>query len=275
MLIQNTNSLNSFPLTAFGAGDAVLLGQREQTLFMLRVGGAGMRDVTAIPSGYGVGRAWYPALAGGAVVARGDASTSGTAVVTDSQRITASGVAVSNGIGVVGNDISVVGVGSASSIATATPRAEVGVVGAGSASSVGVAIASADVRVVATGSAASSSSAVVSAEVFIVGVAGGPEPLSPEGLANAVWAAIATENNVAGTMGSKLNAAGGAADPWAVELETGFTAERILRIIAAVVAGKSTGGPDGPVFRSISDDQDQVTGVATVAGDRTGVTYGS
>lgn len=31
--------------------------------------------------------------------------------------------------------------------------------------------------------------------------------LSPEGLAKAVWSALATENNVANTMGSKLNTA--------------------------------------------------------------------
>lgn len=37
--------------------------------------------------------------------------------------------------------------------------------------------------------------------------AGGPTPLSPEGLANAVWAALAADNNEAGTMGQKLNTA--------------------------------------------------------------------
>jgi hypothetical protein len=31
--------------------------------------------------------------------------------------------------------------------------------------------------------------------------------LSPEGLANAVWSALASENNVANTMGAKLNTA--------------------------------------------------------------------
>lgn len=44
---------------------------------------------------------------------------------------------------------------------------------------------------------------------------GGAEPLSPEGLANAVWEAAAADHNNAGTMGAKLNAAGAASDPWA------------------------------------------------------------
>ena len=43
---------------------------------------------------------------------------------------------------------------------------------------------------------------------------GGADPLSPEGLANAVWEALAANHNVAGTMGAKLNAAGSASDPW-------------------------------------------------------------
>lgn len=38
--------------------------------------------------------------------------------------------------------------------------------------------------------------------------------LSPENLAASVWAATATANNETGTMGEKLNSAGGAADPW-------------------------------------------------------------
>lgn len=38
---------------------------------------------------------------------------------------------------------------------------------------------------------------------------GGATPLSPEGLAAAVWGALAAQNNVPGTMGDLLNAAGG------------------------------------------------------------------
>jgi hypothetical protein len=61
------------------------------------------------------------------------------------------------------------------------------------------------------------------------------------------------------------------ADVWAEILETGFDASRILRIAAAAVAGKSTGG----TFRNLADDEDQITGTATVTGDRTSVSYGS
>jgi hypothetical protein len=59
------------------------------------------------------------------------------------------------------------------------------------------------------------------------------------------------------------------------EIETGFSVARTLRIIAASTAGKVTGGPDGPVFRNLSDTANQITGVATEDGNRTTATYGT
>ncbi len=59
------------------------------------------------------------------------------------------------------------------------------------------------------------------------------------------------------------------------ELESGFSVARTLRIIAASTAGKVTGGPDGPVFRNLSDTANQITGVATEDGNRTTATYGT
>lgn len=61
-----------------------------------------------------------------------------------------------------------------------------------------------------------------SIQTFAVGsMAGAVTPfteLSPEGLAGAVWGAIASENNISGTMGAKINAAASAGDPWTAEL---------------------------------------------------------
>lgn len=62
---------------------------------------------------------------------------------------------------------------------------------------------------------------------------------------------------------------------WAKIIETGFDASRMLRIIAAAAAGKSSGGPGSPVFRNLADSQDQITGTATENGDRTAATYGA
>jgi len=42
--------------------------------------------------------------------------------------------------------------------------------------------------------------------------------LSPQSLAAAIWNSVASAYNESGTLGEKLNAAGGAADPWGTEL---------------------------------------------------------
>lgn len=67
---------------------------------------------------------------------------------------------------------------------------------------------------VASGSITVSGTAEQSANAFMVASSGGPEALSPEGLAAAVWRSLATTYNDSGTMGAKLNAASSAGDPW-------------------------------------------------------------
>lgn len=97
--------------------------------------------------------------------------------------------------------------------------------------------------------------------------------LSPENLAAAVWNSIAASFNLAGTMGNKLNSAGGAANPWDIEIEPGWTAEEILRVIAAVLAGKVSGAGTGTeTFRDITDVKDRVTATVDNNGNRTTIT---
>lgn len=55
--------------------------------------------------------------------------------------------------------------------------------------------------------------AVLSALAFMEAEAGGPTPLSPEGLAAALWNSSSTTYNDPGTMGALVNAAGGSASP--------------------------------------------------------------
>lgn len=88
----------------------------------------------------------------------------------------------------------------------------------------------------------------------------------------AVWAAIASANNTAGTMGEKLNDAGSASNPWTEVIESGYTAAEILRLLAAVAQGDASGLESGsPVFKSIDGATDRVTatyssGTRTVTG---------
>jgi adhesin HecA-like repeat protein len=64
--------------------------------------------------------------------------------------------------------------------------------------------------------------------------------LSPQSLSEAVWSALATENNVAGTMGNKLNGAASAGDPWGTVLPDGYvegTAGYKLGNLSTAVSG--------------------------------------
>jgi hypothetical protein len=80
-----------------------------------------------------------------------------------------------------------------------------------------------------------------------------------------VWQSKAVAYNAAGTMGAKVNAAGGSGDPWAVTLEGSYTAADLLRIAAAVLAGSATGTnqPGTTVFKSVDGTKDRVTATQT------------
>lgn len=55
-------------------------------------------------------------------------------------------------------------------------------------------------------------------------------------------------------------------------VETGVTVRETLRGVAAVLLGKTSGGPDGTVFRNAINTKDRVTSVADASGNRTTVT---
>ena len=64
--------------------------------------------------------------------------------------------------------------------------------------------------------------------------------LSPENLAAAVWNALSSAYETAGTMGEKLNAAGTAGDPWTGLIEGSLSAGDVMRILLSVAAGETT-----------------------------------
>lgn len=60
---------------------------------------------------------------------------------------------------------------------------------------------------------------------------------------------------------------------WAKLVTAGFTAEEVLRIVAAATAGKVSGAPGNPVFVDLDGTTDVITGVADSSGNRTSATY--
>lgn len=109
--------------------------------------------------------------------------------------------------------------------------------------------------------------ASMSADIFV-----NESTATTEALAAAVWNSLAASFNTAGTMGEKMNDAGSAANPWTEVIESGYTAAEILRILAAAVAGKTSGQPSSPVFRDIADTKDRITATVDSTGNRTAIT---
>ena len=106
---------------------------------------------------------------------------------------------------------------------------------------------------------------------YLAGTSSSDAEFSPDNLAAAVWGAIAGDYNAAGTMGEKLNDAGSASNPWTEVIESGYTAEEILRILLAVAAGKTSISGSDVAFRDVADTKDRVAASMT-GSERTTVT---
>lgn len=73
--------------------------------------------------------------------------------------------------------------------------------------------------------------------------------------------------------GGVLAASDISADVWAYVIETGFSALRVLKIIAGVLAGKTTGGRASFTARNLGDTENVVVGSADESGNRTPTQY--
>lgn len=109
-----------------------------------------------------------------------------------------------------------------------------------------------------------------------------------------VWDELTSETRVAGSFGqllkNKIDATIGsravAGDAMALTVaeraavaaaildlangvEVGYTPRQTLRLVAAVLCGKASGGPGASVFRSMDDSADRVTSTSDASGNRT------
>lgn len=138
--------------------------------------------------------------------------------------------------------VSLVASGSMSvSVASAILAGAANAVASSSASLTAVdALLGAIFSVAASGSATLSKTAVLTALAHISADIGGPTPLSPEGLANAVLDALLADHNDAGSVGEALNDLAAGANPWAALLSSnndpGSFGERIQKL--ALKTGK-------------------------------------
>jgi len=79
----------------------------------------------------------------------------------------------------------------------------------------------------------------------------GESTLSPQNLAAAVWSALASQFNDAGTMGELMNSAG--SDPLLEVVEGTLTVKDVLRLLLAVNAGDATGLEGGTMTFKAQD----------------------
>jgi hypothetical protein len=91
-------------------------------------------------------------------------------------------------------------------------------------------------------------------------------------IAQEIWQSNAASYNTPGTMGAKVNASGSSGNPWATVIEAGMTAEEILRVIAAALAGKTEGMETGSVtFTGLDGSTIRITGTLDASGNRSGI----
>lgn len=194
--------------------------------------------------------AWAVKLASAAISGSGDLTATGSLIVQLVAAITGSGT-VSDADIKAFLQLAAALTGSGTAAGTATGRGAL-VAALTGASSVGATLAG-------TGA--------MSADIVVTGTG-----LSTANVGEAVWSALASANNTAGTMGEKLNDAGSASNPWTEVIESGYTAAEILRLLAAVAQGDASGLEGAaPVFKSIDGTTDRITatyssGTRTITG---------
>jgi hypothetical protein len=98
--------------------------------------------------------------------------------------------------------------------------------------------------------------------------AAAPPPPPPTPGAAAVWAYELLPGVTAGDMLTAIY-------EMMMEVEPGFDQARVLRIIAASVAGKTSGGPAGFIARNLGDTTNMIAGTSDASGNRSDAIYGA
>lgn len=132
------------------------------------------------------------------------------------------------------------------------------------------ALGNAGAGVIGTGNLAGNpqAKAFISGDVKVTG-----DMLTTSNVAESVWSALATSYNGAGTYGQLLGNVGAGSNPWQTIIESGITAEQVMRILMASAAGKLSGAPGEPVtIRDVADTKNRITATVDSAGNRTAIT---
>lgn len=274
MLIGNYSVLSKTPGRWIGGGaigQGMNRGDFNKTSMARAVfTNANWDKLSGLPDGYRPPYAWMLPLLAGGLSSRGNISGQGSATISMAGGLNAeaalsgAGDMSATGALIVSLVASLSGSGditNASAIAFLNLAASLA--GSGDLSGAVTAIAHAAAEVAGSGDVNSTISALGTLAATIVVTGTG---LTTSNVGAAVWAALAASNNVAGTMGEKLNDAGSAQNPWTEALpgayvagtagyivgnildligerlvEGGLSQDEVSRIMLAALAGKREG----------------------------------
>lgn len=228
--------------------------------------------VSSVPDGYGAQTYIPPKVSGGMASHQAGFSLDGTGNLLSGGPITGSGALSIVGGGGLSLVVSLSGTGSVTVSGTGNLSLTIGLSGNGDVTLTGTGGLSMIVPFSGDGAMSIAGQGDLRGLLSMSGNMTATDEVTPQTVAREVWAAVAAENDAPGSMGAFLVAAGAGGDPWAVTLEGTYTAADLIRIMAAVLAGKVSGMDAGnPVFRSVNDAEDRVEAVTTSDGNRTSV----
>jgi len=289
MLWQNVTRRAQYPIRSVGGATASPLqrtefGVNQFSLLSPHASDAGWSKTTSFPAGWRYNNGWMPSQSDGTYWAANLGPSSSSWTVTCGSLNVAAGINLTLypntadftfSVPNASLQLIVSATGTTSIVFTIPAGTLAGVLyGVGNAAATftsGSVLIGAIVDGIAAGTIIFTAAATPRAVGHLAGDITPYTTLSPENLAAAVWNAVAGDFNDTGSMGEKVNDAGSAANPWTEVIESGYTAAEILRVLAAVAAGKKSVDGGTVTFRDLGDTKDRVTG--TVANsERTAVT---
>lgn len=228
---------------------------------------------TAVPNGYSAGGAFVMPYVAGGMAGRMSFDLTGAGNVLAGGPMTGAGTLDLDGAGALSLVISMSGDGTLTVTGAGGLALTIGLSGNGALEIIGAGGLSMIVPIAGAGDMTLTGAGDLRGKLALSGDMTATDVVTPQTVAAAVWAAIAGESNVAGSMGEKLNDAGSASNPWTEVIEAGLTAAELLRLLTAAMAGKVSGAGSGTItFRDLADSKARIVATVDSDGNRTAVT---
>lgn len=276
MLLGNGMQFNKIPLTTLGdRWQGTFRDERLPSMDNIEA----FTNLNAIPDGYYPPHAIKLARTGGRLAARFTITGAGSLSATAQQGYNISAnVSGTGGVDpaqtflglIISLVASISGSGGVSSAGiSAITNLIATITGSGSVTATAAGLADLQAALTGSGDIDGNNTALMDIAATIVSYGS----LTPEGIRDAVWQAVLANYPDTGTAGLALTNAGAGGNPWSAIIESGYTAEEILRLIASVLAGKVSGAGTGTeTFRDIGDTKDRIVATVDSSGNRTAIT---